>query len=446
MMTGHFSPHLFRAALWAVCLTLPVADFFVNASFVSASDYMGPVFPADTIVDMESDDPPPLPKPNSLLQRPKNNKSKQVVFDDLDPVGSVIPQKFLQDENINAQEAQIIRQKRVPAAMSKVPTSFSLPENNVLFMESGETVSEGIVSVSPSGTSSMESYEMGEFMSSPFPLTFGMGVFDNLTFFGETTTFKSELSDGSGSFGIGEGLNWSIPITAQGGISAQYGLRTVQGDLFTPVIRNQIFMTAGVFKRFDNAPVQGGVAVDWLEDNSPYGLFKLRQMRAEVSARSFRNFEYGFIGGFNVFRDHPTTWDIDRMAIYFWGQNYEGEVVVQDYYLLFARKHLNCGGQVELRGGATSRGDIMLSTFGEVAINDRLAVNGGVSMLCPAEGRSDLGGYRESWMMSLGIVLYFRGGATNKQNNLYRPMFDVAGNNTFFPKIIGKYVPPVHYP
>jgi len=194
-------------------------------------------------------------------------------------------------------------------------------------------------------------------------------------------------------------------------------------------------MTAGVFRRFAFTSVQGGVAIDWLHDHSRFGSVNVRQMRCELSARSFRNLEYGFIGGFDVFRDRPRIRNFDRLHH---GFLHYAVVDVQDYYLIFVRKHLDTGGQVEFRCGATERGDLILSAFGEAAITDRLAVNGGIAMLAPSEGRSNRGNYRESWSMSLGVVLYFRGGAVSRSANLYRPMFDVAGNDSFFTRIVGR--------
>ena len=77
-----------------------------------------------------------------------------------------------------------------------------------------------------------------------------------------------------------------------------------------------------------------------------------------------------------------------------------------------------------------------MSALVEAAITDRLAVNGGISMLAPYEGQSIYGNHRESWSMSMGVVLYFRGGALCRSANLYRPMFDVAGNNSLFTRLL----------
>jgi len=360
-----------------------------------------------------------LPKQNPLLQRPRN---KQVVFDDLDPIGSLMPQGFLQEEEeFDFPPTPVIRKRQMPQGTdttSSVMPGFAYEE---------------IIGEYPVGEYPIE---MGSYVSGPICHTFGMGLFDNLTLFAEQTTYKTGLDNGSGSFGLGEGINWATPITPQGTITAQCGVRAVQGDIFSLAARSQAFLTAGIFKRFDFHALQGGVAFDWIHDHSRLGSVDMRQMRVELSTRTFRGLEYGFMGGFDVFQDRPTTPAIDRLVNPTGLPNISGAVDVQDYYLLFLRKHLNSGGRAEFRGGATERGDLLISILGEAALTDKLAVNGGVTLMAPSEGQSVRGDYRESWSMSLGVVLYFRGGAMCQQANLYRPMFDVAGNNSFFSRIV----------
>jgi len=408
MMTARFFPPLFLSVFGAIGLII-----VLSIPPVSAFDYAGPVFPDDAVVDTQLDEPLPLPKRNPLLQRPRN---KQVVFDDLDPVDTIVSQNLLNDEEFNIQSAPVVRQPRTsPIIDTDSPVNFTYDEMT------GEYP-----------------VELGSYVTGPICQTFGMGLFDNITLFTETTAFKTELNNGAGSFGLGEGLNWSTPVTPQGTVTAQYGVRAVQGDIFSHAARSQCFMTAGVFKRFDFASLQGGAAIDWLHDHSRFGSVDVRQMRCELSLRSDRGLEYGFIGGFDVFQDRPTTPRIDLWAIGNELSQFGGAVDVQDYYLLFIRKHLDCGGQAEFRCGATERGDVIVGILGEAAISDRLAVNGGFTMLAPAEGHSIRGDQRESWSMSLGVVLYFRGGAMCQQANLYRSMFDVAGNNSIFTRIVGR--------
>jgi hypothetical protein len=403
-MTVRFSPSFFRSISWAICLM-----FFMNVFPVAADEYLGPVFPEDFAVDEAFDEPLPLPKRNPLLQRPS---ARQVVFDDLDSDES-LSQGLAYDGIIDSQP-QSVRYRPIRTRTSQVHNL-----ENVIF-------TDGTVPYDVGGECSA-----GDGCATgALPIAFGMGLFDNITVFGETTTFKTRLCEGAGSFGFSEGVNWSSAATPQGAVAVQYGLRGVQGDIHAPNIRSQIFMTAGLFKRFNLVPVQGGVAVDWLEDRTQhFGKVNLRQMRTELSYHPRRrNAEFGFLGGFNVFRDRPTTSLMEP----------EEAVDILDYDLLFARKHLDCGGQIELRCGSTSYGGFVMSTHCEVAISDRLAVNGGFTMLTPIGGEQILSSQRESWSMSLGIVLHFRGGAVCRSMNSYRPMFNVAGNDSLFTRIIGR--------
>ena len=388
---------------------------FLGVAHVSTVHSAGPTFPPeDTVAG-----PLPLPKLNPLLQRPRNT---QVVFDDLDPVGSLMPQGFLQEEEeFDFPPTQATRKKQTPQLVGTDTTS-----------NSGFAYEE-ILGEYPVGEYPVE---MGSYVSGPICHTFGMGLFDNLTLFAEQTTYKTGLDLGRGSFGLGEGINWATPITPQGTITAQCGIRAVQGDIFSLAARSQTFLTAGIFKRFDFYALQGGVAFDWIHDHSRLGSVDMRQMRVELSTRTFRGLEYGFMGGFDVFQDRPTTPTIDWLVNPFDLPNISGAVDVQDYYQFFLRKHLNSGGKAEFRCGATERGDVLVGILGEAAITDKLAVNGGVTLLAPSEGQSVRGDHRENWSMSLGVVLYFRGGAMCQQANLYRPMFDVAGNNSFFSRIV----------
>jgi len=436
-MTVRYSPPLFRSVSWAVCLT-----FLLNILPVAAAEYAGPVLPGERIVDAQLSEPLPLPKQNPLLQRPSS--SKQVVFDEIDPIGPIVSQEILPNDILHEGEFDLqptrgVRQNRIPARTARV-----IGNNDVIFMDNGEYVHDGMWAptadfegeMGSTYPSELGTLEAGPYFSGPIPMTFGMGLFDNLTLFAEATTFKTALNNGTGSLGSAQGINWATPITPQGTITAQYGVRAVQGDCFSRSSRHQTFMTAGVFKRLGSS-VQGGVAIDWLHDHSRFGSVDSRQMRCELSLQSFRGLEYGFLGGFDIFQDRPTTPQIDLLASYR-GLGNAGALSVQDYYLLFVRKHLANGGQVEFRCGATERGDFIMSTLGEAAISDRLAVNGGFTVLAPSEGKSIYGNYRESWSMSLGIVWYFRGGAMSRPANLYRPMFDVAGNHSFFTQIVGR--------
>ena len=433
-MIARLSPPPFRSAAWMLCLA-----FLLNVSLVSANEYLGPVFPGEGIVKTRLTEPPPLPRQNHaaqnhnpLLQRPQ---SRQVVFNGLDPVGSIASQGLHHEDDPNIQSVPVISQNQTLSNIAgNMPERFVDPNGNVIFVDDGIFFHSEIIGEFPYES---DSFESGSTFGGPIPITFGMGLFDNLILSAEKTAFKTDLNNGAGSFGLAQTINWSAAVTPQGAVTAQYGIRTVQGDMFSQQSRNQTFMTAGIFRRFALIPLQGGVAVDWLHDHSQFGSIDVRQMRCELSLRSFSNLEYGFMGGFDVFQDRPALpRNMELLPDYQTSWAFAA-VDVQDYYLLFVRKHLATGGQVEFRCGATARGDLVLTALGEAAISDRLAVNGGFSVLAPSEGRSVQGNYRESWSMSLGVVLYFRGGAMSRPANLHRPMFDVAGNNSLFTRIRG---------
>jgi len=397
-MTALSPPSFIHSATWAICLTL----LFVASP--SLADDLAPVFPDESLETPELVEPLPIPKRNPLLERPK---SRQVVFDELDPVGSVMSPGLQRIEEL-APAPQNVQQKRSSVDAS---TAFFTDENGENGWGNGKVVGE-------------YSCDADSFCAGSFPVAFGMGLLDNLTLFAESTTFKTGLNGNGGSMGLGEGLNWSAAVTPQGAATAQFGVRAVQGDLHSQAARSQVFMTAGLFRRFDFARLQGGVAIDWLHDHSGhFGSVDLRQMRCELSMRSYTDLEYGFLGGFNVFQDYPIA------------PRTRSVIDVHDYYLLFARKHLPNGGQLELRCGSTALGDFVIGAQGESVISDRLAVNGGITMLAPSGGSRPGQPDRECWSMSLGVVIYFRGGAMSRQINSHRPMFDVAGNNSFLTRL-----------
>ena len=73
------------------------------------------------------------------------------------------------------------------------------------------------------------------------------------------------------NFGLNAGFNLGIPLCRLtcGLFSGSFGLRTVQssfnGSSITPDTRDQLFMTAGLYRRVDYG-LQAGVAFDWLHE------------------------------------------------------------------------------------------------------------------------------------------------------------------------------------
>ncbi|MDR2171177.1 MAG: hypothetical protein LBP59_13620 [Planctomycetaceae bacterium] len=317
----------------------------------------------------------------------------------------------------------------------------------------GEVIDDGTMTCGDvCGTCNEQIFDAG-YCSPMIMKPFGSGILDNLTIFGAATGFKAgELDRPLGdNFGFSEGVNWSAPISIQYcTLSAQLGFRAVHSNIngaFANKLptglgypeknhRTQYFVTAGLFKRTLTNPLQAGVAFDHFEDNF-YGKIKLTQLRFELSVRTFTNLEYGFIGAFGLENDSSAAVNIRENYLRYGNlvNNYRYKIKSQNYYMLFARKYFAAGNQAEFRIGATEYGKIIIGANGEFPINDRVALNGGFTTMLPG-GKN--GWQKETWDLSAGIVIYFRGGAMTKSCNENRPMFDVAQNGSFITRILRK--------
>ena len=431
----------------------------------------GPVLAAPTIgIDAISDDY----VPNRIVSRvaakrlPANGRSAQghgqpVGYDmpPSPPRGSVIPQNFLDEESIPAPIAPSKSPKKVPRPLIDVDDEMTFHEDEILYEDDivlpgarrRFLVAEATSAATPTswaetddvvqefddvyeGYSPMMNYG---YTTCPIVRPFGTGSMDNLTFFGGMAGFRNELDlPEKGNFGFMEGVNWAGPATPQQTVSAQVGFRAVQSNLYGSImneglerrksVRDQYFITAGFFKRDLGSPIQAGAVYDWGFDEF-YGNITLQQVRVEASLRTFSNLEYGFQGAFGTTKER-SRW-ISRLVN---GDN-NSYYRAQNCYFLFGRKHFVSGGLGELRIGATDRGDVIVGGLGEFPINDRLSMSGGFSLLCPKEGNNRHGWRRETWEVSVGMIFYFRGGACSKPINPCRPMFDVAGNGSFFGRL-----------
>ena len=105
--------------------------------------------------------------------------------------------------------------------------------------------------------------------------------------------FKGPVDGGiNGNFGFNEGLNWSAEFGRHSLVGYQVGFRAVQsnfeGDqVLFPFLRDgsreQLFLTAGLFRRAPGSGWQGGIVYDYLHDRYYYGSVDLGQIRTELS-------------------------------------------------------------------------------------------------------------------------------------------------------------------
>jgi len=417
------------------------------------ADNWGPALVAPTIGTVADDDYVPNTMDRRVAARRLPTNVGQPVGYDMPPRpprGTVIPQDFLDEESVPpsitpsktlkkppqpladgnetvVQEGEIFYEDDIvlPGSQRQFATSMSWAENDDA--EFSGVYAECIPSMNYGYT------------TCPIVKPFGTGITDNLTFFGGMTGFRNELDfPEKGNFGMMEGVNWAGPVMPLTAISAQVGFRAVQSNLYGSTIndafayrksiRCQYFLTTGLFKRDLGSTMQAGAVYDWCFDEF-YDKITLQQIRVEASLRTFSNLEYGFQGAFGTTKE--------KGAWISWRANGDtaSHYRAQNCYFLFGRKHFYNGNLAELRLGVTDEGDIIVGGLGEFPLNDRLSFNGSFSLLSPKEGNSGRGLNRETWEVSVGMIFYFRGGAGFKPCNPCRPMFDVAGNGTFFGRL-----------
>ena len=261
-------------------------------------------------------------------------------------------------------------------------------------------------------------------------------LLQNLTIHMGGQGFTNELDLGrNANFGFSEGFNWAGPITPLSTISGQFGFRSTQSDFTgswqSKNHRTQYMFTAGLFRRSPCHPIQMGVVYDWFQDNYA-GKYKLEQIRAEISYRTYGQYEFGFLGGFGTKTD-GNEWIHRHFAEV--PNDTRAQVAASSYYMLFIRKNLLNGGIGRLEVGMSEWGDTLFGGKYELPINDKLELNAGFTMVIPKEGHGRGGYQKETWNIGFEFVYHFHGGVLCKQQNPYRPMFDVADNGSLFPRI-----------
>ena len=248
------------------------------------------------------------------------------------------------------------------------------------------------------------------------------------------TAFRSpgfNLTDASGattaindaSFGFYGGVNYGIPLCrlSCGFLSGQIGVRSVQTEfdehILTSDNRDQLFVTAGIYRRVDYG-LQAGIVVDFLREEW-FGSSSTAQIRGDLSwvygasAIGFRfasaqenDFTTGTLNG-NDF-DNVFTESIDQ-------------------YRFYHRTNMGAGGYMDLYAGWSSEDHTVFGVEGDVPMGSIFAVQTGFTYLLPEE---DLAGLNDdAWNIYMGIAIRPRGRAFYADYD--RPLLPVADNGSF---------------
>lgn len=203
-------------------------------------------------------------------------------------------------------------------------------------------------------------------------------------------------------------------------------LANFNGADFTRDVRNQVFITLGLFRRVDWG-LQGGLVVDHMHDDW-YANVDINQIRGELSWMVPEGSELGFMfAGSN---------DVQRVT----GQLRTGTALpttitetwqVNDIYALFLRHSFCGGGQARLFAGWSGTSDGVLGADAFLPLNDDWSLRNSFTYLVPEQGQLDGGNVKEAWNVSMQLVWYPHG-RNACGTDYYRPLFNVANNGNFF--------------
>jgi len=257
--------------------------------------------------------------------------------------------------------------------------------------------------------------------------------FDNLEIYAGVQGFTGPMNrGGTGSFGFNEGLNWGFPLPFTcGSFGGQIGMRATQSNLsgaeFTDSIRNQIFMTGGVFRRVDWG-MQGGVVLDYMSQDW-YSATDLLQMRGEASwvFPCMHELGFWFTSGTG---EHTAESELLQPRINRTLEAWEST----DLFAFFYRRRFEetNGAEARWSAGFSGDGDGYIGADIHIPVGTNWALDTNFAYLIPHEASGSAGnGYaQESWNIGINVVWY--PGCQNFCGpDYFRPLFRVADNGTF---------------
>lgn len=256
---------------------------------------------------------------------------------------------------------------------------------------------------------------------------------NNFEFFAGANGFTGPPNNGeTGSFGFYYGLNWAAPVPCvpHQAIGVQLGARgtssNYSGAAFTDATRDQVFVTAGLFRRVDWG-FQGGLVVDYLHDDWYYKA-SLMQLRGEMSWVYPQCHELGFwftasTRSTTVEQELLNGIDLDINDV-----TYEPI----DLFAFFYRRRFEhmCGGYGRFYAGFSSRSDGLIGADFKVPLTDSWALESGFTYLIPKDGDQRIAHRNEAWNVAVGLVWY-PGLRKATGNDYFRPLFNVADNGSF---------------
>jgi len=255
----------------------------------------------------------------------------------------------------------------------------------------------------------------------------------NLSLFAGVHGFKGPTDFGrNGNFGFHEGLNFGAPIGDPWGFSYQIGFQATHSNFvgnqaleggYLPHIsgadRNQVFLTAGVFRRAFGGGMQTGMVFDLFYDDY-YQSTTLQQIRSETAFVLSDLREIGYWGAYGLSKDTITGLG-----------KFDSVLDPTDMFAAFYRRHFTGGGQGRLWLGLSGDGDVICGLDGTVPLGTSWSLENNFTALFPKHGRRADGQTDEAWSVSIQLVWYPGRSARGVFLNPSQPLFYVADNSWF---------------
>jgi len=226
------------------------------------------------------------------------------------------------------------------------------------------------------------------------------------------------------SFGFYGGVNLGVSLPG-GAFSGQVGVRSSQsefeGDFFSIDNRDQLFVTAGIFRRVDHG-LQVGAVIDYLYEEW-FLETQLAQIRGDVSWVCPTGSGFGF--RFALGTEDDTTNGIIN------GTEFDylfAEVI--DNYRFYYRFASHAGGHCEAFAGWSEAEHAILGLNFDMPVNGMWGMQGGFTYFLPEDTAPNVPTSTEdAWNVFLGIAIRPQGFGWYR--NYDRPLFNVADNGSF---------------
>ena len=248
--------------------------------------------------------------------------------------------------------------------------------------------------------------------------------------------------DDNNNFGFRAGFNLGIDLPGDHAVRGQAGMSYGAYDFHgreellsrDDPIEQQIFATAGIFKRSDVAAgdaLAWGAVYDLLvadEAGERADSLRLGQVRSYVGWAISERDELGVWAALRIMNDHATRQNV--------------RVNSTDQANLFWHHNWSSGGDtMAYVGWADDPGSVVIGLHGQVPLNNRTALFGSVHYIVPSTTGGDIHPTlgvddvfsQEAWNVSFGIMFFTRpkAAATTVSGRQGIPLLPVADNGSF---------------